>query len=379
MSNQKRSPNPVRYFLARFSHLTKPLVWGPIGVAALVLLFAWELSVHPEWLAIEDDDNDDSVSNGNAITETLSPEEASVINDIGNSSVLKKELEAAKQQEINALQNFQINLLDRLEEENAKKSNKEKKATKPEEYIAKPLPKVNIYESNKSQNLSPKNQPLVNKINLLEPTNKEAMKEKPVNALQTAMDNYLGLQTKSESSSNDQSQTNNINLSPTEIKPKDIKPSPFVNIPRSNISKSQETSNFNSVSEPINVTPPKPYYTDLSGGVNQTNSTHNPTNLPSYNYSLQRQSTNPNLPPLNPVTPNGLINNQNQINGVNNYYGNQVYTQNQQQQYNYGVNPNQVNQNLSQTPQNNPDSTNNNNFNNRGYSQPWNNPFKNQN
>ncbi len=382
MSDRKKSPNLIRYFRARFSHLTKPLVWGPIGVASLVLLFAWELSVHPEWLIIEDDD---SVSNGNTITETLSAEEISIMSDIGNSSVLMEELKNAQQLQINPLLNSQKNLLDRSQRETKNTSVRNKNIIKPEEDLANPLPKINIYGGAQANDLPSTNQlpktkfstsPLLRSMNLFDQTNQEEKKEKPVNALQNAMDEYLRSKSKSQSPSNYQSQTNNINLYPTEIKPRDIRPSPIRNIPTSNIPKSQERSNYNPPLPPINVTPPKPYYTDLSGGTNQTN---NPTNLPRYNYFPQRQPTNLNLPPL-PAVPNSFANNQNGVNrvnnwGVSNYYNNQGYPQNQQQQNYYGVNPNQVNPNVPQPPSNNPFSRRNNSFYNRGYSQRWHNPF----
>ena len=383
MSDKKKLPKSIRYFRARFSHLTKPLVWGPIGVASLVLLFAWELSVHPELLTIEDDDN--LVSNSNTITETLSPEEISMMSDIGNSSVLMEELKTAQQLQINPLLNSQENLLYGLERETKNKSKKQKNVTKPEEYLSNPQPKINIYGGGEIKNLPSTNQlpnsklstsPLLRRMNVLDPTNQEEKTEKPANALQTAMDEYLRSKSPSQSPSNYQSQTNNINLYPTQIKPRDITPSPILNRSTSNIPKSQVRRNYKQPLPLINVTPPKPYYTDLSGATNQTN---NPTNLPGSNYFPQRQPTNLNLPPL-PVVPNSFANNQNGVNRVNNwgvpnYYTNQGYPQNQQQQYNYVVNPNQVNQNIPQTPSNNPFSRRNNSFYNRGYSQRWHNPF----
>ncbi|NEQ40019.1 MAG: hypothetical protein F6K40_28765 [Okeania sp. SIO3I5] len=383
MSSPQKSPNYKRYFFARFSHLKKPLVWGPIGVFSLVLLFAWELSVHPEWLTLEDDD--DSISNGNTITETLSPEEISIMSDIGNSSVLMEELKNAQKLQINPLASSQKNLLDSSQRETKNTSVRNKNIIKSEEDLVNPLPKINIYEGAQTNNLPSTNQlpktklstnPLLRSMNLLDSTNEEEKKEKPVNALQNAMDEYLGSKSQSQSPSNYQSQTNNINLYPTEIKPRDIKPSPILNIPTSNIPKSQERRNYNPPLAPINVTPPKPYYTDLSRPTNQIN---NQTNLQGSNYFPQRQPATPNLPPLIPVVPNSFANNRNGVNGVNNwgvpnYYNNQGYPQNQQQYY-YGVNPNQVNQNLPQTPSNNPFSRRNNSFYNRGYNQRWNNPF----
>ncbi|NEO53553.1 MAG: hypothetical protein F6K54_10950 [Okeania sp. SIO3B5] len=378
MSTPKKLPNSIRYFRARFSHLTKPLVWGPIGVASLVLLFAWELTVHPEWLALEDDDN--SVTSGNTITENLSPEEISIISDIDSPSVLIEDLKDSENYQFNSLGVPQQILPNELKEESKNELAPQKNATKPQEKLTLPQPKTKI------QNLPTQNQldnslllssPILRSLNILDENNQEEKKEKPANPLQNALDDYLRSQNQSQAPSNSQSQKNNFNLYPTEIKPRDITPSPFPvpGIATSNSYQSPQNNNLNSPLPPININQPKPYYTDLSGTANQNN---NPRNLPGYNYSLQGQPTNPNLPPL-PRVPNNLVNNQNGINGVNNgrvpnYYGNQGYPQNQQQQYNYGVNPNQVNQNVPLNPSNNPFSRRNNNF-NRGYGERWNNPF----
>ena len=374
----KKSPNYIRYFRARFTHLTKPLVWGPIAVASLVLLFAWELTVHPERLTLEDDD--DSVTSGNTITENLSPEEISIISDIDSSSVLIEDLKNAENSEFNSLQVPQKILLNEVEKESKNESNPQKNATISKENLTIPQPQTiinNFTPQNQLDNSQLLTSPLLRSLNILDQNNRGEKKEKPANTLQNAMDDYLRSNSQYQVPSNSQSQQNNFNLYPTEIKARDIRPSPFPGISTSNSYQSPQNNNLNSPLPPININQPKPYYTDLSGRVNQNN---NPRNLPVYNYSLQGQPTNPNLPPL-PRVPNSFANNQNGINGVNNgrfynYYGNPGYLQNQQQQYNYGVNSNQVNQNLRSNPSNNPFSRRNNSF-NRGYGQRWNNPFNN--
>ena len=68
-----------------------------------------------------------------------------------------------------------------------------------------------------------------------------------------------------------------------------------------------------------------------------------------------------------------LLGNPNNL-GFPNSYNNQGYRQNQLQD-GYQVNPNQ-NQNVLATPSNNPFSSSNNSFYDRGYNQRWNNPFK---
>merc|ERR1712050_797580 len=150
MFSPKKLSNSIRYFRARFRHLTKLSVWGPIDVVSLVVLFVWELSVHPEWLTIEDDDN--SLLNGDTITETLSPEEISVVSDIDSSSVLIKDLENYNKLLINPLLSSQESLLKRPKRE------KHKKNIKPEEDLGNPLPEINIYEAAPTDNLPSTNQ-----------------------------------------------------------------------------------------------------------------------------------------------------------------------------------------------------------------------------
>ena len=184
-----------------------------------------------------------------------------------------------------------------------------------------PLPEINIYEAAPTDNLPSTNQLPDTKlstssllglgsINFLEQANQEEKKEEPVNLLQNAMDDYLSSKDKSESPSNYHSQSSKFNLYPTQLKPRDIKSSPILNGSKSNVSKSEEGSNYNPPLPYINITPPKPYYTDLSGGINQINKQttgainqiNKQTNLSGYNYSPQRKPINPNLPPLIDIT-----------------------------------------------------------------------------
>ncbi|MGB3511763.1 MAG: hypothetical protein WBA93_21505 [Microcoleaceae cyanobacterium] len=373
----KKLPNSIRYLKARFSHLTKPLVWGPIGVASLVLLFAWELSVHPEWLIIEDDD--DLPLNSNNITE-LSPEEAAIAADIDNSSVLSEELETYKQLKINPLVIPTENLLGELRGEIQKKSTSGQSTTEPDRYFTDPEPEAKINNffnptpANLPQNLpSSENSnlltsPLLPSVNLLDPRNQEEKNEETVNPLKAAMDEYLDVQNKSKSSTTH----NSIGNTRSSLVPSSA---------TSTETQSGEGNNFNPPLPPINVniTPQKPYYTDLSGSANQTN---NQPNLSGSNYSPQVQPTTQNMPSLVPVIPNNLANNQNRGNGVNNWgtsnsYGNQGLPQNKQQQYNYGIN-HQVDRGGQQIPSYNQFSRTN-GFYNRSYGNSWNNPFNNNN
>lgn len=398
MSQPKKLPNSIRYFRARFRHLTKPLFWGPIGVASLVLLFAWELSVHPEWLTLEEDDN--PLSNSNSLTENLSAEEASIMADIDNSSVLNGELETYKKLQLNPLVIPTDNLLKELQGEAKNQSASQKTTAKLEEYFTSHQPettgsgeaKINNFPSpnltNLPQNLPDQNQtenanlltsPLLPSVKLLDSRNRAQKDEKTVNPLQTAMDEYLGSQNKSSLSSSQKFQGDNSNLYQTQTSIGNVTSSPIPNSPILTPTQSEEQNNFNPPLPAINITPQKPYYTDLSGSANQSN---NQTNLSGSNYLPQRQPTTQTMPSLVPVAPNGLVNNQNIVNGVNNwgvpnYYGNQGFPQNQQQQqYGYGVNPNQVNQGGQPTPSYNSFSRSN-SFYNRSYGNSWNNPFNN--
>lgn len=387
MSPRKKPPNSIRYLRARFSHLTKPLVWGPIGVASLVLLFAWELSVHPEWLTINDDD--ELPLNSDSMTE-LSPEEAAIAADIDNSSVLKGDLETYQQLQINPIVSPTESLLEKQQGEADKKSASEPTNTKPEAYFPNPEPKtdtsgeakindlLNPIPANIPQNLpsqeKPENanlftSPLLNSLNLLDSRNQAEKKEKTVNPLKAAMDEYFGTQDKSQPLPTQKSIGNTTSSSVS-----------VPSLPTPIPTQSGEPSNFNPPLPPINITPQKPYYTDLSGSENQTN---NQPNLSGSNYFPKVQPTTQNMPSLVPVIPNGLANNQSRENGVNqwgsyNYDGNQRLPENQQQQYNYGVTPNQVNQGGQPIPSYNSFSRPN-SFYNPSYGSTWNNPFKNNN
>ena len=369
----KKLPNSIRYFRARFSHLIKPSVWGPSSVVLLVLLFAWELSVNPKLLTIED--NNDSVLNGNIITENLSAEEISIMSDIDSSSVLIKELETDKNMLVNPLLIPQKNLLKQSKKEN------NKSVIKPEEYLAYPHSQINIYGEVKTNNFRYTNQlpniksstsPLLQNINFLDQGNQEKTKAEFVNPLQNAINNYLSSKGKAEFPSNYHFQSNNLNLYQTQIKARDITSSTIINGFKPKISQSKEGINYNPPLAPINVTPPKPYYTNLSGVKNQIN---NQADLPGYNYSSQGKPFNTNLPPLI----HRLANNKDRANVANDFelsnsYNNQIYWKNQVQ-HDYKVNPNE-NQNVLATPSSNPFSSSNNSFYGRGYNQHWDNPFK---
>ena len=388
----KKLPNSIRYLKARFSHLTKPLVWGPIGVASLVLLFAWELSVHPEWLTIDEDD--EPPFNSNSLTE-LSSEEAAIAVDIDNSSVLNRELENNERLPVNPIVISTEDLLEEIEGRTEEKSNFEE-TSKPEEYFTNSELETEISPQSQTNNLLnsipaniPQNSasqeklknpnllisPLPPSVNLLDSRNQAEKKEKTVSPLKAAMDKYLDAQNKSKSFPTQKKGTTSLPY-PTQ--------NSIGNIPSSQVPNSQKptptqygVNNINPPLPPINVTPPKPYYTDLSGSRNQTN---NQPNLSGSNYSPQVQTTNQNIPSLAPVVPNGLVNNQNRQNGVNNwgnyhnYYGSQGLPQNQQHQYNYGVTPNQVNQGYQPSPSYDQFSRSN-GFYNRTYGSTWNNPF----
>ncbi len=47
---QRRPGSPlIRYWLARLRPLTRPVIWAPVSLLGLVILFAWDISTKPDW------------------------------------------------------------------------------------------------------------------------------------------------------------------------------------------------------------------------------------------------------------------------------------------------------------------------------------------
>lgn len=87
MSNFKKFPTSVRYLIARFRHWTQPSVWAPLAVLCAGGLFIWEVSVHPERLSI-DGEEEAADSNNPASLPGLSAEDSAIAAEIDSLPVL---------------------------------------------------------------------------------------------------------------------------------------------------------------------------------------------------------------------------------------------------------------------------------------------------
>jgi hypothetical protein len=86
MSNFKRFPTSVRYLIARLRHWTQPAVWAPLAVLCAGGLFIWEVSVNPERLSI--DGEEEPASNTPASLSGLSAEDTAIAAEIDSLPVL---------------------------------------------------------------------------------------------------------------------------------------------------------------------------------------------------------------------------------------------------------------------------------------------------
>jgi hypothetical protein len=87
MSNFKKFPTSVRYLIARFRHWTQPSVWAPLAVLCAGGLFIWEVSVHPERLSIDGEEEAANSNNPDAIP-GLSAEDSAIAAEIDSLPVL---------------------------------------------------------------------------------------------------------------------------------------------------------------------------------------------------------------------------------------------------------------------------------------------------
>ena len=86
MSNFKKFPTSVRYLIARLRHWTQPSVWAPLAVLCAGGLFIWEVSVHPERLSI--DGEEEAASNNPDSLPGLSAEDSAIAAEIDSLPVL---------------------------------------------------------------------------------------------------------------------------------------------------------------------------------------------------------------------------------------------------------------------------------------------------
>ncbi|MDF0552300.1 hypothetical protein [Kamptonema sp. UHCC 0994] len=90
MSPLKLLPTSIRHLAAQFRPLTQPTVWIPTVVFCLGGVFLWEVSVHPEWLSIDEENTADSIPIDQ--NTTLSPEDSRIAADIDTVPVLINQL-----------------------------------------------------------------------------------------------------------------------------------------------------------------------------------------------------------------------------------------------------------------------------------------------
>ncbi|MEG4589279.1 hypothetical protein QUA54_29285 [Microcoleus sp. MOSTC5] len=90
MSSFKRFPTSVRYLIARLRHWSQPAVWAPLAVLCAGGVFIWEVSVHPERLSI--DGEEEAASNNAASLPGLSAEDSAIAAEIDSLPVLVNQL-----------------------------------------------------------------------------------------------------------------------------------------------------------------------------------------------------------------------------------------------------------------------------------------------
>lgn len=101
MSIFKRVPTSVRYLIARLRHWTQPAVWVPLAVLCAGGLFIWEVSVNPERLSI--DGEEEPASNTPASLSGLSAEDSAIAAEIDSLPVLVNQFNGSTASELNVL------------------------------------------------------------------------------------------------------------------------------------------------------------------------------------------------------------------------------------------------------------------------------------
>ncbi|MEG4089540.1 hypothetical protein [Microcoleus sp. Pol12B4] len=101
MSSFKRFPTSVRYLIARLRHWSQPAVWAPLAVLCAGGLFIWEVSVNPERLSI--DGEEEVATNNPASLSGLSAEDTAIAAEIDSSPVLVNQFNGSTASELNLL------------------------------------------------------------------------------------------------------------------------------------------------------------------------------------------------------------------------------------------------------------------------------------
>ncbi|WP_445244376.1 hypothetical protein [Microcoleus sp. OTE_8_concoct_300] len=100
MSSFKRFTS-VRYLIARLRHWTQPAVWAPLAVLCAGGVFIWEVSVHPERLSI--DGEEEAASNNSGSLPGLSAEDSAIAAEIDSLPVLVNQLNGSTSSALNLL------------------------------------------------------------------------------------------------------------------------------------------------------------------------------------------------------------------------------------------------------------------------------------
>lgn len=100
MSSFKRFTS-VRYLIARLRHWTQPAVWAPLAVLCAGGVFIWEVSVNPERLRI--DGEEEAASNNSGSLPGLSAEDSAIAAEIDSLPVLVNQLNGSTSSGLNLL------------------------------------------------------------------------------------------------------------------------------------------------------------------------------------------------------------------------------------------------------------------------------------
>src|SRR4028118_1190922 len=101
MSSFKRFPTSVRYLIVRLRHWTQPAVWSPLAELCAGGVFIWEVSVNPERLSI--DGQEEAASNNSGSLPGLSAEDSAIAAEIDSLPVLVNQLNGSTSSELNLL------------------------------------------------------------------------------------------------------------------------------------------------------------------------------------------------------------------------------------------------------------------------------------
>src|SRR4028118_597908 len=101
MSSFKRFPTSVRYLIVRLRHWTQPTVWAPLAELCAGGVFIWEVSVNPERLSI--DGQEEAASNNSGSLPGLSAEDSAIAAEIDSLPVLVNQLNGSTSSELNLL------------------------------------------------------------------------------------------------------------------------------------------------------------------------------------------------------------------------------------------------------------------------------------